>query len=133
MCNYSKVEHCGASMNKQYSTLEFSCSLYNSSMRQCFTTEVSVQSMQAMAKQGLLSAYCHCWRGLAWDGTTICPTNLSAAALANCKLSLNTAWFIVHIPYVSLYVPTIKRNLCHLLCSACLHIPVYYYRLAYIQ
>ena len=46
----------------------------------------------------------------------ICPTDLSTAALANCKLTLNTAWLVVHSPYVSLHISAMKRNLWCLLC-----------------
>ena len=46
----------------------------------------------------------------------ICPTNLSMAALANCKLTLNTAWLVVHSPYVSLHISAMKWNLWCRLC-----------------
>ena len=46
----------------------------------------------------------------------ICLTDLSTAALANCKLTLNTAWLVVHSPYVSLHISAMKQNLWCLLC-----------------
>ena len=105
-------------------------SLYNSSVPQCFTSEVSDQSTEAV---GLNKVYC--LQGLlcslslvivAEDNLTlsgivphtgaICPTDLSTAALANWKLTLNTAWLVVHSPYVSLHISAMKRNLWCLLC-----------------
>ena len=52
------------------------------------------------------------------------------AALANCKLTLNTDWLVVHSPYVSLHVSAMKWNLWCLLSLGCLHNVV---SLVYIQ
>ena len=64
--------------------------------------------MQAMAKQGLLSANVQlvivAEDNLTWmvpHTRLICPTDLSSC-LANCKPSLNTAWLVLHSLYVSL-------------------------------
>ena len=46
----------------------------------------------------------------------ICPTDLSTAAVANCKLTLNIAWLVVQSSYVSLHISAMKRNLWRLLC-----------------
>ena len=40
----------------------------------------------------------------------ICPTELSTVALANCKLTLNTAWLVMHSLYVFLHISAMKRN-----------------------
>ena len=64
------------------------------------------------------------WHGMVPHTGTIYPTDLSTAALANCKLSLNTAWLAMHSPYVSLHIPAMEWNFCCLLFSACLHNPV---------
>ena len=58
-------------------------------------------------------------RVVPYDGN-ICYTK--AATLANCRLSLNTGWFVVHrdIANGSRYASAMKQNLC-LLHSACLY------------